>query len=1193
MGAETAAPISRGLVRRRAAAHGAGHDGPAAATPMAGNRARQALLGGVGPVMRSCGCGCGGSGSCDEPSVARQAAPGSASSGASSALGGVSSVIGRPGRSLDGGTRRRMESSFGRDFGGVRVHTDAAAASSARGLGAHAYTVGDHIVFGSGAYAPHAREGQRLIAHELTHTVQQRDGRHLQRSGTVSRPGDPHEREAVAVSNAVMAGRTVAPALAAPPGAVHRFGFGDVVDVVDSGLGAAGRAFDAGVELAGGALDAGVGMAGDIVTAGGEIVGDIVAGVGAAWDLAHDIARAVGGMVSVSGCGIVVTLPSIPVDYALTLDIPLPDVSLTVPIAAGVLPLSPEINPYGMLYFNLTAAPSLAVQLGPAALNGGSIVIDWCAPTYSGAVDFTYTLAAQLGGELRGGLGGEVGLEVNVPLPIPIPIANIDVGLVGALLGTAAQTVRQRLSLGYSGGALSYADHSHTDAGFKLSAGVGAFGSLTVLGFNLCTLYWPLWQKAWETTFSFDRALDLSIGSGGASARYSASLGTPGAFAFDDLPVALSTDVMTDDCPLIDVLCRVFYALGMMPSQGGGTWAGGHPPPLGGPLEVYPTDPGIPSKSLCRGACGPDCDTCTPIADLRGCVDDGGRHHWVVYSHAVDCPTHEACLDHDAAYDWCSAGMSGLADFVCHRLADLECACNNRASDCIGWIFGIGGSGRMLFAEKREDKPGCEGPCPQAATDPSGATVQRTCLPSVVLTDPLTLEKTFQDATRDIPIFSKIIPLPIVGGILLNVFANGSMTATGTATIDAIRLDNLCLDVDPLGPTYRGTAELHIPALLEGSIALTGAVTGTLGWPCVMQILRAVGGLTGTGTASSQLEFVNTVDIICDGGQLDLVNQASLTNALELGFDLEAFLRLIVLGFELFSDTWHLAGARFARSWEWQIGVLNRRGAGAGLILPALTVGSVSIVELLRVLLVDQPDAPPPASAPTPALSASATNAPAAPATSGLGGLLGRLLLLCGLPSDQPPAPGTARPSCGSPELPFTIKSFSGSDRGEGAIAQPLTRCSTTKGEKPRDNVFLDVRTQCLRPAKQENLWDRVHLLHGETKRSGPRNLHGPGTKENLILTDRSINQQMASRVESPALDAAYDLDKVLWWDVTVAEFFSGPSGHERFFGKQIDMQWGLFNHVDNTRGPAVVSESITSRSGHVPPPCPNFKPTP
>ncbi|GAB6266029.1 MAG: hypothetical protein STSR0001_14750 [Methanothrix sp.] len=68
------------------------------------------------------------------------------------------------------------EPSSTHDFRKVRVHTGTKAAESARAVGAHAYTVGQNIVFGLGQYAPETGPGQRLLAHELVHTIQQSDG---------------------------------------------------------------------------------------------------------------------------------------------------------------------------------------------------------------------------------------------------------------------------------------------------------------------------------------------------------------------------------------------------------------------------------------------------------------------------------------------------------------------------------------------------------------------------------------------------------------------------------------------------------------------------------------------------------------------------------------------------------------------------------------------------------------------------------------------------------------------------------------------------------------------------------------------------------------------------------------------------------------------------------------------------------
>jgi hypothetical protein len=85
----------------------------------------------------------------------------------------VESVVRSSGRPLDAETRRTMESRIGFDFSKVRIHTDAKAAASARSLGAHAYTMGSAVVFGEGEYSPQTTQGRRLMAHELTHVVQQ------------------------------------------------------------------------------------------------------------------------------------------------------------------------------------------------------------------------------------------------------------------------------------------------------------------------------------------------------------------------------------------------------------------------------------------------------------------------------------------------------------------------------------------------------------------------------------------------------------------------------------------------------------------------------------------------------------------------------------------------------------------------------------------------------------------------------------------------------------------------------------------------------------------------------------------------------------------------------------------------------------------------------------------------------------
>jgi hypothetical protein len=98
------------------------------------------------------------------------------------------------GHELDGKTRGQMETAFGTDFGAVRIHTDARANDLSRAISARAFATGRDVFFRQGEYDPGSSSGRELLAHELTHVVQQTGGLH--RKMTVSEPNDPHEVEA-------------------------------------------------------------------------------------------------------------------------------------------------------------------------------------------------------------------------------------------------------------------------------------------------------------------------------------------------------------------------------------------------------------------------------------------------------------------------------------------------------------------------------------------------------------------------------------------------------------------------------------------------------------------------------------------------------------------------------------------------------------------------------------------------------------------------------------------------------------------------------------------------------------------------------------------------------------------------------------------------------------------------------------
>ncbi|MFE5870709.1 DUF4157 domain-containing protein [Streptomyces roseifaciens] len=128
--------------------------------------------------------------------TAAGATPGFTRAPGNAARNAVASALQAPGQALEPATRKGMESHHGYDFSRVRVHTDARADASARLLDAAAYTAGRHIVFAAGRYRPATAPGRALIAHELSHVIQQEPLAHpdgplyVQRSGPLSFLGD-------------------------------------------------------------------------------------------------------------------------------------------------------------------------------------------------------------------------------------------------------------------------------------------------------------------------------------------------------------------------------------------------------------------------------------------------------------------------------------------------------------------------------------------------------------------------------------------------------------------------------------------------------------------------------------------------------------------------------------------------------------------------------------------------------------------------------------------------------------------------------------------------------------------------------------------------------------------------------------------------------------------------------------------
>jgi hypothetical protein len=134
-----------------------------------------------------------------------------------------------------------MEQRFAHDFSNVRVHADERAAQSAAAVNARAYTLGSHTVFGANQFAPQTTEGRKLLAHELTHVVQQQQNHSSASETTISSPGDVSEQEADRAAETVIAGDSFRPAVASA-GVLNRNGGGAPADL--SGLTATRDAFN-------------------------------------------------------------------------------------------------------------------------------------------------------------------------------------------------------------------------------------------------------------------------------------------------------------------------------------------------------------------------------------------------------------------------------------------------------------------------------------------------------------------------------------------------------------------------------------------------------------------------------------------------------------------------------------------------------------------------------------------------------------------------------------------------------------------------------------------------------------------------------------------------------------------------------------------------------------------------------------
>ncbi len=215
----------------------------------------------AGPVLqRKCACGnqAVGGGQCDvcakkNHGLQRKVAePESAGAHHEAIPPIVNQVLDSSGQPLDAATRSFMEPRFGHDFSGVRVHTDAHAAESAEAVNAQAYTVGKDVVFAPGQYQPGTVSGNAVLAHELSHVIQQ-DGVSGQAPKTMSHPSDSSEHEADNIAGRVLRSEPVS-VNQSPGSAIQALSVGEGIGIGAS-VAVAGTVVGLGIAALAGAFD--------------------------------------------------------------------------------------------------------------------------------------------------------------------------------------------------------------------------------------------------------------------------------------------------------------------------------------------------------------------------------------------------------------------------------------------------------------------------------------------------------------------------------------------------------------------------------------------------------------------------------------------------------------------------------------------------------------------------------------------------------------------------------------------------------------------------------------------------------------------------------------------------------------------------------------------------------------------------
>ena len=874
----------------------------------------------------------------------------------------------RTGRPLPSNLVDFYQARMGYDFSAVRIHIHSQASEVARSINARAFTYRNHLVFAAGEYQPDSRSGRHLLAHELTHVVQQGAATLAENNAT---PAVHNEQEVAPVSAPPA---TISPNLRKSTShepSLQRNILDDAWDTLgdayDSASDAADEAYDTVSDAASDVYNAAADtahavyheasdLANDAYDAVSDLAEDAYDTVTELLDEARAFAHAIGGMLSLHGTTLVIDVPDMNVCPTVDLQVQLPSLDLYLPLISGSFDID-NLTIDGTAGIAYSFAPVVSVQLGPCLLHGLHIEKDLLGFDWSLSGALSVSTALGLATEAILSAAANANLTARLPVAPPnelfIPDITLGLGIAAQAHAIVASTMDIAVAARGGLGGLNAALAIDQDVGVALDFGLAGAGLINIQGVDLCRFYQPFFEEHLAASLHVGIAGSISISPFSASA----SLGI-GAFAmnsFGDLPLAFSRDLFTDDCARLQAWCQTLYNMGWMPSQNGGAWTGHPSPAWDAPSPVYPRDPSqlnssFTSGALCRGACGPDCMTCSTPIDKVECVpnDSSGQagHEIWVYPEYQECPTYEGCREHDACYDYCSSGASPLGDGLCSRLCDMECMCNYPPFNCLSWVMGgpPNDDFPMIFSDEPYIASECALPCPTSTAappvgaGPAPATSSGTsttawgggdisqysiCLPTLELFGRQPWQSdVWDESTPNYTIWSQWIELPPPVFLAnLELVMNGHARANASAGLGPATINNVCFGVDFSNGDYLATGTLDIAADFTAQLNVGGELCANGSWLGLLNVISGCAGVEATGNLSLRANMRATMlhqlaDMDCDGGTPRLSSDLAFNLAALLDFAMDATFRLTSIGgIQLYSNHWNLIQAQWDKEW--------------------------------------------------------------------------------------------------------------------------------------------------------------------------------------------------------------------------------------------------------------------------------------